>query len=262
MSRFAISNSLGRRLLIASLWAAGFAPSARAFDLLQYFPTSEGAQWQYRYSESSTEGGCTGTRTVKVDSESFSQAMFLTTAPQADKCSGIRPFPEFVGITETLDTNMVAYRLVARAAGSEQGSTLRWAGPLLFMPTYSNVFQTFSSAGTVTEARGEEVRSASYTATVKVVGLEEVTVPAGKFKSTVHLQLIERRSYSAPVPTRVVERTDRWLARGVGVVRVNVEVRVNDQRRATSQWLLLDAKVPALPAEMLDQAAPAPPAQR
>jgi hypothetical protein len=194
---------------------------------------------------------------VNVGSESFDQATLVTTAPQADKCSGIRPFPEFVDTTDTLNTNMVAYRLVARAAEDQRGSTLRWVTPLLFMPTYSNVFQTFSSAGIVTEERGTEVRSASYSATVKVVGLEDVTVPAGKFQSTVHLQLIERRTYSSPVPTRVVERTDRWLARGVGVVRVRVEVLVNEQRKASSQLQLLKAAVPSSP-ELQDQTAPTP----
>jgi hypothetical protein len=251
----AFREILGRGLLVA---ACGFGSSAHAFDLLQYFPTSEGAKWEYRYTESSTEGGCTGTRLVSVSSESFDQATLVTTAPAADKCSGVRPFPEFVVTTDTFNTNLIAYRLVARAAEDQRGSTLRWITPLLFMPTYSNVFQTFSSAGTVTEARGEEVRSASYSATVKVVGLEDVTVPAGKFQSTVHLQLIERRTYSLPVPTRVVERTDRWLARGVGVVRLRVEVLLNGQRKAGSQLQLLSSAVPELPPEMRDQTAPTP----
>jgi hypothetical protein len=249
--------SLGRGVLIA---ACTFSSSAYSFDLLQYFPTTAGAKWEYRYTESSTEGGCIGTRLVSVATESFDQATLATTAPAADKCSGVRPFPEFVDTTDTFNTNFIAYRLVTRAAGDGRGSTLRWVTPLLFMPTYSNVFQTFSSAGIVTEARGQEVRSASYSATVKVIGLEEVTVPAGKFESTVHLQLIERRTYSAPVPTRVVERTDRWLARGVGVVRVRVEVLVNEQRQASSQLQLLNAAVPALP-EFRDQTAPTPPSQ-
>jgi hypothetical protein len=249
---------LRRGLLIA---ACTLGPSAQAFDLLQYFPTIAGAKWEYRYTESSTEGGCIGTRLVSVTSESFDQATLATTAPEADKCSGVRPFPEFVDTTDTFNTNFVAYRLVARAAGDGRGSTLRWVTPLLFMPTYSNVFQTFSSAGTVTEARGQEVRSASYSATVKVIGLEDVIVPAGKFQSTVHLQLIERRTYSAPTPTRVVERTDRWLARGVGVVRVRVEVLVNEQRKAGSQLQLLSAAVPELPPELRDQTAPTPPSR-
>lgn len=257
----ALRPSLARVVLLA---ACGFSASAGAFDLLQYFPTREGAKWEYRYSESSTKGGCTGTRLVSVGSESFDQATLVTTAPQADKCSGVRPFPEFAGSTDTYNTNIIAYRLVARAAQDADGSTVRWVTPLLFMPTYSNVFQTFSSAGTVIEARGEEqVRSASYSATVKVVGLEDVTVPAGTFKSTVHLQLIERRTYTTQQqpPVRIVERTDRWLARGVGVVRVRMEVLVNGERQANSQLQLVNAEVPRLPTELQDQTAPVPPAR-
>lgn len=245
------------------LWLSvcgGWSVSANAFDLLQYFPTSEGAKWEYRYTESSPGGACAGVRIVNVGSESFDQATLVTTAPEADKCSGIRPLPEFAPTTETLNTNMVAYRLVARTARNlEQGSTLRWITPLLFLPTYSNIYQTFSSTGTVTEEQGAEVRSASYSATVKVIGLEDVTVPAGTFKSTVHLQLIERRSFSAPVGSRLVERTDRWLARGVGVVRVTGEVTINDQRRATLQWQLLKSEVPRSPSDLTDQTAPTPP---
>jgi hypothetical protein len=249
--------------LIAMVIGAVASHSAAALDLLQYFPTSEGAKWEYRYTESSAEGACTGVRIVNVGTESFKQATLVTTAPQADKCAGRRPLPEFVPTTETLDTDMSAYRLVARAAGNrQQGGTLRWVTPLLFMPTYSNIYQTFSSAGTLTEEGGTQARSASYSAMVKVVGLEDVTVPAGKFKSTVHLQLIERRSYSGPLPVRVVERTDRWLARGLGVVRVTVEITVDNQRRASSQWQLLNAAVPKPPGELLDQTAPVAPSGR
>jgi hypothetical protein len=255
---FALRSSLVPALLILlGVLLCVWGSHAHAFDLLQYFPTPEGAKWEYRYTEASPEGACAGVRLVSVGSESFDQATLVTTAPDTDKCSGVRPLPEFMVTTDTLNTNIVAYRLVARAFGADrQDSTVRWVSPLLFMPTYSNIYQTYSSTGTVTEVRGSQARSAAYSATVKVVGLEDVVVPAGKFKSAVHLQLSERRSYDAPLATRVLERTDRWLVRGLGVVKVSGEILINEQRRATSQWQLLSAQVPAQ-AELPEQTVPA-----
>jgi hypothetical protein len=129
------------------------------------------------------------------------------------------------------------------------GNTTQWLAPLLYLPTFSNLYQTYSSAGMVSETLGESVRSASYTATVKVIGLEEVNVPAGKFKSTVHVQLIERRTYPPPSTARVVTRTDRWLARDVGMVRLRLEVFIDEQRAESRQLQLLRAAVPLPPAD-------------
>lgn len=246
---------------VVVMLAGSFSLSAHAVDLLQYFPTPEGAQWEYRYSDSLGGRACIGTRIVSVTSESFDQATLATAAPKSDECTGpvAAARPQFRESRETFTTNMSDYRLVERdITRTGEGGTLRWATPLLFMPTYSNVYQTYNSAGIVTEVTGAETRSAAYSAIVKVVGLEDVNVPAGKFKSTVHLQLIERRVYRTPVATRVVERTDRWLARGIGVVRIRVEVLVNDQRFASSQMQLLKASVPRGPLELQDQAPASP----
>lgn len=244
--------------VVVLLAAASCSVSANAFDLLQYFPTPAGASWEYRYTDSSTERACAGIRVVRVGAESFAQATLVTSAPEADKCSGTRPQQpaEVLESTDTLNTEYSAYRLQSRSASAGgKGRTQRWVLPLLFMPTFSNVYQTYSSSGIVTEESGEEARSASYRATVKVVGLEDVNVPAGRFKSTVHLQLIERRDYSGPGKVSVLQRTDRWLVRGLGVVRVRVEVLVNDQRTENSTLQLLRASVPSMPAELQDQLA-------
>jgi hypothetical protein len=128
-------------------------------------------------------------------------------------------------------------------------NTTQWLAPLLYLPTFSNLYQTYSSAGMVSEMLGESVQSVAYAATVKVIGLEDVNVPAGKFKSTVHVQLIERRSYPPPLTARLVTRTDRWLARDVGMVRLSLEVFIDEQRAESRQLQLLRAAVPLPPAD-------------
>jgi len=234
----------------AALLAGAVSSPAGAFDLLKYFPTPNGAAWEYRYTESWSTGACSGKRMLSVGAATDEAVTFITSTPEADKCSGANAARGFPPTTDTLGVSLYAYRLVSRNSAIEGAtSTTQWMAPLLFLPTFSNVYQTYSSEGMVSETLGDSVRSASYTATVKVIGLEDVNVPAGKFTSTVHVQLVERRTYPPPLTARVVTRTDRWLAREVGVVRLKVEVFVDEQRTESRQLQLLRAQLPAPPAD-------------
>jgi hypothetical protein len=77
------------------------------------------------------------------------------------------------------------------------------------------------------EADGDQTRAVAYRATLKYLGVEKVSVPAGAFPAALHLQLTETREYPPPLASQVMLRTDRWLGRAVGTVKIKTEVFVN-----------------------------------
>ena len=234
----------------AALLASLCSTRAAAFDLLKYFPTPQGARWEYRYSESSSTRVCTGLRVLSIPNASEDTVTLVTATPEADKCAKAAATIGFPPATETLNVSLSAFRLVSRdAAGAITPNSMAWQAPLLFLPTFSNVYQSYGSEGTLNERRGSEERTAAYSATLKLIGIEDVNVPAGKFPATLHVQLIERRTYPPPLGTRVVTRTDRWLVRDLGAVRVRVEVLIDERRVENGQLQLERAQLPDAPVD-------------
>jgi len=221
-------------LLLSSL----ISPLASAIDLRDYFPTPAGATWMYAFSEWSTTVRCMGRRSVTVDSTATGRLRLVSTVVQSD-CPATTTQSAQSSSTEILITGMSGQRLMSRgdptlapAAGDE------WVPGMLVLPNRAEVFQAFRSSGHVNEAADNTVQAVSYQATLKLLAVEKLVVPAGTFTGTVRLQLTEIRDYPPPRSTRVELRTDRWLARGVGVLKTKTEVFVNGKVVQSTQLQL------------------------
>jgi hypothetical protein len=225
------------RLHTLLLLSSFISPLAHAIDLRDYFPTPAGATWLYAFSDWSTAGRCAGRRSVTVDSNATGRLTLVSTVMQSD-CTAAAQSTQSTS-TETLISGMTGKRLMSRgdpklapAAGDE------WVPGMLVLPNRAEVFQAFRSSGYVNEAVDNEIRAVSYQSTLKLLAVEKLVVPAGTFAGTVRLQLTEIREYPPPRSTTVELRTDRWLARGVGVLKTKTEVFVNGKVIQSTQLQL------------------------
>jgi hypothetical protein len=108
---------------------------------------------------------------------------------------------------------------------------------MLVLPNRGELYQSFRSSGYVKEA-ATDAMSVSYRATLKLSAVEKLEVPAGTFAGAVRLQLVEVRSSPAPQSMRIELRTDRWLARGVGMLKTKTEVFVDGKVVQSTQFQL------------------------
>ena len=217
---------------------------ADAIDLRDYFPTPNGTTWLYTFSTVSPAGRCSGQRSVTVDGAVIGRVRLVTTVLDVDECSTQAARAQLQSGSETFTTDAAGRRLVARGeSGTELPLRYQWEPSMLVLPNRAQVYQAFESAGSLSESDGERVRAVSYRATLKVVGLEKMVVPAGTFTGAVHLQLTETREYPPPLAMRVVVRTDRWLARTVGTVRLKTEVAIDGTLAQSSQLQLACATI-------------------
>jgi hypothetical protein len=218
------------RLRLGTLCLALFSVSATAVDLRDYFPTPNGITWSYAFSDWAPGGKCAGERSVTVDTTATGRVKLLTATVRADNCPSAPS-------TETFVTGAPGFRLLSRL-GSTQSTreSSEWNPAVLVLPTRLNIYQASQSSGYLTEAAAVRV---AYRATVKLVGVEKLAVPAGTFQAALHLQLIETRDYPPPMPSQVVVRTDRWLGRGIGTLKLRTEVVVDGKVARSSQLQLI-----------------------
>lgn len=220
-------------LLLSSL----ISPLAHAIDLRDYFPTPAGATWMYAFSDWSSAGRCAGQRSIIVDGSTSGRLRLVSTVVQSD-CTGMAQSTQSTS-TETLITGMTGQRLLSRADPNiAPAASDEWVPGMLVLPNRAEVFQAFRSSGHVNEAADNEIRAVSYQSTLKLLAVEKLVVPAGSFAGTVRLQLTEIREYPPPRSATVELRTDRWLARGVGVLKTKTEVFVNGKVIQSTQLQL------------------------
>jgi hypothetical protein len=225
-----------RRYLHTLLLASGLCTaSAHAIDLRDYFPTPAGATWVYSFSEWSPTARCTGRRRITVQSAAGGR-LKLVASPAPAGCPA-PAVPSLSGPIETLVMGDVGYRLLAREdLASQPEASFEWVPSMLVLPNRAELYQTFRSSGYVRRSSSDDT-SMTYQATLKVAAVEKLEVPAGTFVGTLRLQLIEVRD-TPPPSARVELRTDRWLARGVGVLKTKAEVFVDGKVVQSTQFQL------------------------
>jgi hypothetical protein len=219
-----------RRLLLvlSPVLAAAFSPAAAAIDVRDYFPTPNGATWTYAFSDWSPASRCSGQRTVRVAAAASGTLKLVTVAIGTASCAGAAQQQPVTTSTETFAVGGTGHRLMSRDGSPRTASEhYEWSPAMLVLPTRADIFQAFQSAGVVNEADGNQMRAVGYQATLKYLGVENVTVPAGAFPAALHLQLIEIRDSPLPPASQIMVRTDRWLGRAVGAVKIKTEVLVN-----------------------------------
>jgi hypothetical protein len=138
------------------------------------------------------------------------------------------PVTSTVTSTETFTVGGNGHRLMSRDGTLPQPAAhSEWSPAMLVLPNHADIYQAFQSSGVLNEADGDQIRAVTYQATLKYLGVEKVSVPAGAFPAALHLQLTENREYPAPQSGQVMLRTDRWLGRAVGTVKIKTEVFIN-----------------------------------
>jgi hypothetical protein len=219
-------------LLLSSLCT----PGAQAIDLRDYFPTPAGATWVYAFSEWSPAAKCAGRRRITIDATADGR-LKLVSSPAPANCPA-PAVPSQSAPTETLITSEAGYRLLTRGGPTAQPvPSYEWMPAMLVLPKRAELYQTFRSSGYVKETATDGL-GASYAATLKLAAVEKLVVPAGTFAGAVRLQLTEVRESPPPQSARVELRTERWLARGVGVLKTKTEVFVDGKVVQSTQFQL------------------------
>jgi hypothetical protein len=219
-------------LLLSSLCT----PVAQAIDLRDYFPTPAGATWVYAFTEWSPTARCAGRRRIRVDAASDGR-LKLVTSPAPANCPA-PAVPSQSAPTETLITSEAGYRLLTRGGpAARPAPSYEWLPAMLVVPKRAELYQTFRSSGYVKEAATDAL-GVAYQATLKLAAVERLVVPAGTFAGTVRLQLTEVRESLPAQSGRVEVRTERWLARGVGVLKTKTEVFVDGKVVQSTQFQL------------------------
>jgi hypothetical protein len=192
----------------------------------------------YVFSDWSPAGKCTGRRSVTVDSTATGRVRLLSSMLEASCSNTVEP-GQPTESTEVFIAGATGQELISRSAAPTQASaSYEWNPAMLVLPNRADVYQAFHSSGSVNEDAGNEVHALSYQATLKLVGIDKLVVPAGTFPLAVHLQLVETRAYPGPLATQLELRTDRWLARSIGVLKTKVEVVVNGKVTQSTQLQL------------------------
>src|ERR1044071_3172192 len=222
-------------LLIPTLGlAAAFSPAAIAVDVRDYFPTPNGAIWTYQFADWTPSGRCAGERTVRVDAAVSGRLKLVTLAVATQSCPASS---SNAASTEIFTIGGDGHRLTASDnIGQQAAEHSEWTPAMLVLPHHANIYQAFQSSGVVREA-GDTV-TVSYQATLRLLGIEKLAVPAGVFPAALHLQLIETRDVAPPLAGQVIVRTDRWLGRAIGALKIKTEVLV-DGKLARSTVLQL-----------------------
>jgi len=239
-----MNATVGVQRLARALWAriaAGLlaillAPAALAFSSGTYYPLPDGASWTY---SSSLNGTVTSTvtgsgdfngATVRIVHDSTGDESFYTNGAQGVYLHG------------------------ALFADPVNGNEIDvYTPPVKVAAPETSVGAMATGSGTVTAyVGGMPIVMASYSSTATVVGLENVTVPAGTFQDAVHVQLVVNLTYGITWQQTV----DLWLARGIGAVK---SVTNDSSAGTTDTQLLTSYSVPDIVPDAFSFAPQSPP---
>ena len=166
--------SSGKRIATAVVgWAlACAAHSVQALDLSAYFPTPLKATWIYNCTTNRGVSGTTASQVTAVTNPGV--VAFVQVDPA---CAG----------NEQFVLNRTANQLALVTVGYlQQGSTLQYSPPAGFLPATANVGDTLVSSGTFT-VTGPQAFSGTYSANVRIDGVESVATAAGVFKDALRV---------------------------------------------------------------------------
>lgn len=228
-----------------------FSVSVQAGDLVRtadYFPTLKGGKWVYQshiqlakfvsapFMSVPAGGEWFGDTTVNLRLETAEGMKFptlLLSAPYREAGVG-----SFYNTYFTNDDDGVTVYALKYILGPSHGdvpvSCKPFAPPIRWLPNHVAIGQTYPGKDKLyCKINGVTVEE-SFSRKVKVLGFEDVTVPAGKFKALKLEHLVE---FQIGGMESYIQRDFIWLAPRVFLVKLKGSVEEKLSRRKTNEYL-------------------------